>query len=128
MGSRDAIGKNYFRKEETNVPAYGMSGICNFITMTPQQFEATLSDKTPPQEANNVLAAMWYDGKGDWEQAHLIAQDISTADGSWVHAYLHRKEGDLGNADYWYNRAGKSMPGGSLEQEWKDIVKSLLGK
>ena len=106
----------------------------NFIVMTLQQFEATLSGETPPREITasreipGALAAMWYDGKGDWEQAHQIAQDISTADGSWVHAYLHRKEGDIGNANYWYRRAGRSMPDCSLAQEWKDMVQTLLGR
>src|SRR6185503_12895499 len=96
--------------------------------MTLQQFEATLSEEAPPRDVTNALAAMWYDGKGDWEQAHLIAQDIPTDEGSWAHAYLHRKEGDNWNANYWYNRAGRSMPVCSLEQEWKDIVESLLGR
>jgi hypothetical protein len=94
--------------------------------MTLQQFEATLSEEAPPRDVTNALAAMWYDGKGDWEQAHLIAQDIPTTDGSWVHAYLHRKEGDAWNANYWYRRAGRSMPDCSLGQEWKEMVQSLL--
>jgi hypothetical protein len=94
--------------------------------MTLEQFEATLSGEAPPKDITNTLAAMWYDGKGDWDQAHLIAQDIPTGDGSWVHAYLHRKEGDDWNANYWYNRAGRSMPNVSLEQEWKEMVQSML--
>ena len=95
--------------------------------MTLDDFTATLSGDTPPQELTASLAAMWYDGKGDWEQAHNIAQDITTREGSWVHAYLHRKEGDNWNANYWYNRAGQSMPDYSLDQEWKDMVRSFLG-
>ena len=96
--------------------------------MTLEQFEDTLTGDAPPAGITNSLAAMWYDGKGDWEQAHNIAQDIPTSEGSRVHAYLHRKEGDNWNANYWYNRAGQSMPAASLEQEWKDIVTRLLGK
>ncbi len=96
--------------------------------MTLEQFEATLTGETPPAGITNSLAAMWYDGKGDWEQAHNIAQDIPTREGSLVHAYLHRKEGDSWNANYWYNRAGETMPKETLEQEWKDIVTQLLGR
>ena len=95
--------------------------------MTLEQFEATLAGDAPPQGLTNSLAAMWYDGKGDWEQAHNIAQDIPTREGSWVHAYLHRKEGDNWNANYWYNRAGRSMPDYPLETEWADMVKTFLG-
>jgi len=95
--------------------------------MTLEQFEATLSGEAPPPGVTNSLAAMWYDGKGDWEQAHNIAQDIPTREGSWVHAYLHRKEGDNWNANYWYNRAGRNMPDTTLEQEWKEMVRALLG-
>jgi len=96
--------------------------------MTLEQFEATLTANAPPGGITNSLAAMWYDGKGDWEQAHMIAQDIPTREGSWVHAYLHRKEGDDWNAGYWYNRAGQAVPAEPLEQEWKDIVTRLLGR
>ena len=69
---------------------------------------------------------MWYDGKGDWGKAHDIAQDIRTAEGSWIHAYLHRKEGDAGNAAYWYHRANQPVCKTSLEEEWETIVKTLL--
>lgn len=75
-----------------------------------------------------LLQALWFDGKGDWESSHNIAQNINTSEGSWVHAYLHRKEGDLGNASYWYSRAGRSMPKHSLEEEWGQIAKALLGE
>jgi len=71
--------------------------------MTLDDFTASLSGDTPPPALPASLAAMWNDGKGDWKQAHNIAQDIPTREGSWVHAYLHRKEGDSGNANYWYN-------------------------
>jgi hypothetical protein len=95
--------------------------------MRPEQFKATLTDEHPPAGITNSLAALWYAGKGDWEQAHAIAQDIPTNDGSRVHAYLHRREGDQWNANYWYNRAGRTMPAYSLEEEWEAIVRELLG-
>ena len=94
--------------------------------MTFQEFKSTLGDAQPPSKVSNILKALWHDGKGDWEASHNIAQDIHTTDGSWIHAYLHRKEGDLGNASYWYHRAGKPMPSVSLEEEWKALVTNFL--
>ena len=73
-----------------------------------------------------LLQAMWHDHHGNWEASHNIAQDINSPDGSWVHAYLHRKEGDISNASYWYRKAGKRMPDTTLEKEWEEIVQSLL--
>ena len=70
---------------------------------------------------------MWEDAKGHWDAAHSIAQDIEDQTGSWIHAYLHRKEGDLGNAGYWYRRAGKPEAQDTLDEEWARIVLSLLG-
>ncbi len=96
--------------------------------MTPDQFKATLAGTQPPAGITASLAALWHAGKGDWEQAHAIAQDLPTRDGSWVHAWLHRQEGDEWNANYWYNRAGRTMPALTLEQEWAEIVAQLLGK
>lgn len=69
---------------------------------------------------------MWYAGQGDWNRAHEIAQDIRNKEGAWVHAYLHRKEGDEGNAAYWYSRANREMPAYSLEQEWEEITGYFL--
>jgi hypothetical protein len=94
--------------------------------MRPEQFKATLTDEHPPLGITRSLAALWYAGKGDWEHAHAIAQDIPTNDGSWVHAYLHRQEGDQWNANYWYNRAGRKMPDLSLEKEWEEMVAVML--
>ncbi|MBK8563101.1 MAG: hypothetical protein IPN76_07060 [Saprospiraceae bacterium] len=79
------------------------------------------SSPTPPTD-NPLLAALWHDAKGDWEAAHDIAQDIHTREGSWLHAYLHRKEGDQWNAGYWYRQAGKPVHTGTLEQEWEELV------
>jgi hypothetical protein len=94
--------------------------------MTLQDFENTLRQSTPPAELSPLLKALWSDARGDWEQAHHLAQDVNTMGGSWIHAYLHRKEGDRSNALYWYHRAGKKMPTYSLEQEWKELVIAFL--
>ena len=88
-------------------------------------FRATLSDDEPPSR-DPLLHALWLDARGDWHGAHELAQDVGSADGSWVHAYLHRKEGDLPNAGYWYRRAGKPVADGSLEDEWASIAATLL--
>jgi len=72
------------------------------------------------------LQSLWYDGKGDWEQSHTIIQDVDDKNAAWIHAYLHRKEGDTGNADYWYRRAGKKRPAISLQEEWEELVKAFL--
>ena len=93
--------------------------------MTLDAFKATLNQDAPPAVAP-LLKALWYDARGDWEGAHDIAQDIHTNDGSWVHAYLHRKEGDQWNANYWYRRAGRTMPDQTLEEEWDHIVGIFL--
>ena len=79
-----------------------------------------------PPGLSNGLTALWYDGKGDWNKAHDVAQEIHTAEGSWIHAYLHRKEGDAGNASYWYHRASQPVCKASLAEEWENIVKALL--
>ena len=94
--------------------------------MKPAEFIAGLRDDHPPAGISASLTALWYAGKGDWEKAHTIAQDIPTREGSWVHAWLHRKEGDKGNARYWYNQARRPMPEYSLEKEWEEIVDELL--
>jgi hypothetical protein len=91
-----------------------------------EQFRSSLSDKLPPQNASPLLAALWWDAKDDWSKAHEIAQEIESRDAAWVHAYLHRKEGDEGNAGYWYRRAGKPHRQGPLDSEWEEIVRGLL--
>jgi len=73
-----------------------------------------------------LLRALWYDARGDWHRAHTIAQDVDDAGGAWVHAYLHRKEGDLGNAGYWYQRAGRDVASDPLDAEWERIAAALL--
>jgi len=73
-----------------------------------------------------LLKALWHDARKEWDTAHDLAQEVNSRDGSWIHAYLHRKEGDRSNAQYWYNRANQKMPAYSLEQEWEEIVLALL--
>jgi hypothetical protein len=69
---------------------------------------------------------MWHEAKGDWDKAHQIVQEQNDRDGAWVHAYLHRQEGDNANAAYWYSRASRPVSQASLEREWEEIVKALL--
>jgi hypothetical protein len=94
--------------------------------VTLEEFVASLKSPAPPAVAP-VLIALWHDGRGDWDEAHRVAQDVDDASGAWVHAYLHRKEGDPGNAAYWYRRAGQPIASGSLDGEWREIVTALLG-
>ena len=91
-----------------------------------EQFQESLSASAPPENFSEYLQALWYDGKGNWNKAHSVIQNIEDRTAAWIHAYLHRKEGDIGNADYWYRRAGRSRPTTSLQQESKDIVNTLL--
>lgn len=89
-------------------------------------FKDSLDDQVPPEELSPALEALWHDGKGHWDRAHEVAQSQDDETGAWVHAYLHRKEGDTANAGYWYRRAGKPMPEGTLDQEWENMVRELL--
>lgn len=89
-------------------------------------FQLSLSQKTPPMDLDECLQALWWAGKADWEQAHKIIQRHDGPDAAWVHAYLHRAEGDLPNARYWYGCAGRAMPNYPLDREWAEIVQSLL--
>lgn len=93
--------------------------------MTFDQFKSSLSLDRPP-ESNDILTALWWDARGNWHKAHECVQDLDTRDAAWVHAYLHRKEGDLSNAQYWYRKAGQSLPQGSLEQEWEMIARRFM--
>ena len=95
--------------------------------MTLQEFKTSLEEQQPPPVAV-LLQALWYEAKGDWEKAHNLAQDVHTPDGSWIHAYLHRVEGDISNAQYWYHKANRKMPKVSLKEEWEDIANGLLLK
>jgi hypothetical protein len=90
------------------------------------EFKASVSGAAPAPGLDAPLAALWWAAKGGWDQAHKIVQDEETTEAAWVHAYLHRVEGDLGNAGYWYRRAAKPVATGSLEVEWDQMVAKLL--
>lgn len=90
------------------------------------EFRESLKRPAPPNGLSAALQALWWDGKGDWEKAHEAAQNDEGPDGSWVHAYLHRKEDDLPNAKYWYRRANRAAGYGDLRREWESIVTWLL--
>ena len=94
--------------------------------MNLKTFEATLEDAAPPPGLSAALAALWHERRGDWDEAHRQAQSQDDAEGAWVHAYLHRVEGDHGNAAYWYRRAGRALCSAPLEEEWAEIVDALL--
>ncbi|MHB2167774.1 hypothetical protein [Alsobacter sp. R-9] len=94
--------------------------------MTLEGFADSLSQPIPPADLTPALLGLWHDARGDWDGAHRCVQDDETPDGSWVHAYLHRKEGDLGNAGYWYRRAGRAVASGPLADEWAAIARDLL--
>ena len=95
--------------------------------MNVADFIASLDGAAPAPELNAPLAGLWWAAKGDWDRAHKIVQDDASADAAWVHAYLHRVEGDLGNAGYWYRQAGQVAAKDSLEAEWERIAATLLG-
>jgi len=94
--------------------------------MTPDSFKNTIREPAPPERLSPVLEALWWAAKGDWNRAHVLVQDDPSRDAAWVHAYLHRVEGDLGNAGYWYRTAGRAAASDSLEVEWQTIVAALL--
>lgn len=89
-------------------------------------FKASLAGDAPPAGANRALQALWHQAKGDWAKAHRLAQKQKDQTGAWVHAYLHRVEGDQSNAGYWYRRAGKPQASAPLKEEWEAIVAALL--
>lgn len=89
-------------------------------------FRASLAETAPPRGLPAALSALWHEAKDDWKRAHNIVQEEEDRDSAWVHAYLHRKEGDLDNAGYWYRRARRPIADQSLSQEWEAIVSALL--
>ncbi|HLP35516.1 hypothetical protein [Lacibacter sp.] len=89
-------------------------------------FLQSISASAPPPGSSVYLQSMWYDAKGDWHEAHSLVDHLHDLTACRVHAYLHRKEGDIANADYWYRRADKIRPSVSLQEEWEMIVKALL--
>lgn len=94
--------------------------------MTPADFKNSTAGDAPPANLSAPLQALWWAAKGDWDKAHKIVMDQETADAAWVHAYLHRVEGDLPNARYWYAQARREVAGGALEAEWAAIATALL--
>ncbi len=95
--------------------------------MTPEAFRATLSEPQPPAGLSLPAQALWWEARGDWDRAHECAQAGEDAASCAVHAYLHRREGDVGNAAYWYRRAGRAVARGDLGEEWSLLVRELLG-
>lgn len=93
--------------------------------MTPAAFKRTLSHSAPPRAASPALSALWWAKKGDWDKAHGIVMDEASREAAWVHAYLHRAEGDESNAAYWYRQAHRRAARGDLDAEWDEIVAAL---
>ena len=94
--------------------------------MTLVRYRHLTRSPAPPADLPPLLLALWHDVRGDWDEAHRVAQDVPGTDAAWVHAYLHRKEGDDSNAGYWYRQAGRPHSRASLEQEWEEIAAALL--
>jgi hypothetical protein len=95
--------------------------------MTPREkFDASLDQSAPPADLSTPLEALWWEKKGDWTRAHDLVNELETPDAMAVHAHLHRHEGDLSNADYWYRRAGRAHFREDLEEEWQALVEALL--
>lgn len=91
-----------------------------------QSFKQSVDAAKIPPGLNVYLESLWHDAKGDWDQSHTLIQDLPDATAAWIHAYLHRKEGDIWNADYWYSKARRKRPAYSLQQEWESIVEYCL--
>ena len=94
--------------------------------MDAAEFRSSLALETPPAGLSVPLAALWYDAKGDWERAHDLVDELETKEGMAVHAYLHRKHGDVSNSEYWYDRAGRQFRRERFEDEWQAIVAEIL--
>jgi hypothetical protein len=91
-------------------------------------FRASLKGAAPAADLAPPLAALWWAAKGDWDRAHKLVQDDDSTDAAWVHAYLHRVEGDLSNAGYWYRRAGQAVAKDELNAEWERIASALFAR
>ena len=89
-------------------------------------FQKSIKDASPPGDISLYLLAMWYDAHGSWDKAHSKVDNLNDETACWVHAYLHRKEGDNGNADYWYRKAGRQRPDVTFGEEWEQIASELL--
>ena len=91
-----------------------------------EEFTQSMNAGNAPANLDVYAQSMWYDKNNNWQRAHELIQHVPSAKAYWIHAYLHRKEGDTGNAAYWYHKAGKPMPRYTLEQEWEEIVRAIL--
>lgn len=91
-----------------------------------QQFKDSLTQESVPSDLSIHLQSLWYDGKGDWSTAHDLIDQLGDKKSAHLHAYLHRKEGDNWNADYWYSRAGEKRPATTLDEEWETLVSMFL--
>jgi hypothetical protein len=96
------------------------------VSMKIAQFKESLNSDQPTAGLSPQLKSLWYDGAGNWHKAHAQVDQLNDQASAWVHAYLHRKEGDTWNADYWYRRAGKARPNISLEEEWEQLVMAFI--
>ena len=92
------------------------------------EFKRSLMDEEPPAGLTSALRALWWTGKGNWEAAHKIVMDEPDRNSAWLHAYLHRVEGDLANAGYWYRQAGRAAAAGPIESEWETIAVELISE
>ena len=102
--------------------------LCEVRAMTLAEFKRSLSSRSPPEGLAPALAGLWWAGKKNWDRAHKIVMDEGGKDCAWVHAHLHRIEGDLENARYWYRQAGRAQASGALPAEWAAIATDLLAK
>jgi hypothetical protein len=91
-----------------------------------EDFQASLNRPGPPDGLSPYLTALWHEKHGDWNAAHEVIQEINDPTAAWIHAYLHRKQGEEDNASYWYRRAGKPFPSYASDQEWDEIAEALL--
>ena len=94
--------------------------------MNHDEFQASLVNEEPPHGLSAPLLALWWDAKQDWSRSHALVDELETTDGMAVHAYLHRKDGQASNADYWYQRAGRKFNRPTVEEEWQALVEGLL--
>ena len=91
-----------------------------------EDFKSSLGGQNAPEDASPYLKALWHEKHGDWKSAHEIVQELNDGSAAWVHAYLHRREGDEGNAAYWYGQADRPFPAITLEEEWEELVAALI--
>jgi len=116
-----AVRRPFFCGNDSAGTMMRTNGDINF-----EAFRQSLKQSAPPPDTGPLLQALWHEARGDWKRAHAITQDIDGRQAARLHAYLHRKEGDLSNAAYWYRRAGARMHEGALDSEWEALVRDLL--